>query len=629
MTDPLKGLNEAQLLAAKTIGEHTTVLSCPGSGKTRVLEAKVSHILLSEPNSFVCCTTFSREGANEIRTRIVSSLPSHIKQEVEQPNSKRLVIGTFHALCYKAIFNHFKQKPNLVRISEKKYLLRKAAWAMGIKAKGEEFDNLVSIADSIPTMLPEKQAALDSQSVQFFEKYKQLLYATNKLDFDDLLVRTLELLDSGEMMPMPYTHLLCDESQDNDDLMRRWVYIHAHAGSKITMLLDDDQCLYSFRNALGVNICLDVENDLGAKRITNATNYRSHEEILSLAGKLIEKNQVRVPKALEAHRGKGGKKTFHHLFCQIDTVNLINKLIKPNPGHWFILCRTNADIMQIATYLMELGIPYKGPDATSLYEMEAVQAYIELVKTLVTFDGMGIEIILKLLGRTEDQIAPVESEYKNQISTCEFSKINTDHLPQKEKEQTTNFLKQLELWRDAFLEGRDSSALRQSNSWLTKNLPSVNGIDALESIFRIIQKLKGSTKRKLADLQSMFSKPKEDNDEGKVVVMTAHSSKGLQRKSVLIWNLRDGCYPTIPRESDDPDLHIEEERRILYVAMTRAEDELHLVYQSKKITESSETIFAPSPFLHDMSIEIGEPVEIKDTTTKNVAYEVDMLETNS
>ena len=588
MSNPLIGLNKAQLEAATTLDRHTTVLSCPGSGKTRVLEAKVSHILQSVPDSFVCCTTFSKEGVNEIRTRIISSLPTNIRIEAEKKNNKRLITGTFHGLCYQAIFRHYRTKPNIVHRGEKQYLLRKTAWQLNIEPKGEIYDDLVTTVDLIPTMTPEKQSRVSGESYKFFHRYKELLYAERKIDFDDLLVKTLELLESGEMKPTSFTHLICDEGQDNDDLMRRWLYIHALAGSKVTLLLDDDQCLYSFRNALGINICLDVEKDLDAQRVTNSTNYRSHEEVLSLAGKLIEKNEVRVPKELVAHRGPGGKTHYHELEDQFETIQLIERLITPDPGRWFILCRTNADIRDVSAYLIELGIPYKGPDGVTLFDLSIVQTYIELIKSLSSLEGAGLGMTLKAAGIKEEHIQELESQCNGSLASHELSNLSLSILPLSDQKTVQVFFERVDNWRVAMQEGRDAFTLRRAGKWLLDNLPDEDGADALQTITKILaDKLKGSTKQRLSLLNQMIINPKNETDDdlkNKVHLMTAHSSKGLQRKAVFLWNLRDGCYPSNLRDGDDARMHIEEERRVLYVAMTRAEDELHLVYQRTKIT---------------------------------------------
>lgn len=624
MKNPLKGLNKAQLQAATTLDQHTTVLSCPGSGKTRVLEAKVSHILQSVTSSFVCCTTFSKEGVNEIRTRIISSLPSDIRKEVERLNSKRLITGTFHGLCYQAMLKHYRVKPNIVHHGERQYLLRKAAWQLNIEPKGEAYDDLLTTVDLIPTMTPAKKSKVSSESYQFFNRYKEILYSEHKIDFDDLLVKTLELLESGEMKPTPYTHLICDEGQDNDDLMRRWLYIHAEAGAKITLLLDDDQCLYSFRNALGINICIDIEKKLGAKRITNSTNYRSHKEILSLAGKLIEKNEIRVPKELVAHRGIGGKTHYHELENQFDTINLIQKLITPNPGNWFVLCRTNADIREFSTYLIELGIPYKGPDGVSLFDLSIVQTYIELIKSLSSLEGAGLGMTLKAVGIKDESIQILESQCSGSLASNELASINLARLPKKDQALVNVFFERVENWRIAMQEGRDSFALRRAGKWLLEKLPDEEGANALQTITKIMaDKLKGSTHKRIATLNQMIINPKNEKDDdlkNKVHLMTAHSSKGLQRKAVLLWNLRDGCYPASLRDGDDARMHLEEERRVLYVAMTRAEDELHLVFQKNKVTNQSKTEYLPSPFLYDMKL-------LEKNMTKNIAGEVNIVNT--
>lgn len=610
--DYLRGLNDQQLKAVTTTDVHTTVLSCPGSGKTKIVETKVVHLLNENPDSFVCCTTFTKEGAGEIQSRVLSALSPDIRKVASSRGNSRLLVATFHSICYHTLARYLGHSPKVARPGEIQFAFRQAAHKIGMTPKSEAFEDYKSLADSIPTMADDSKSNITQEQWDFFSAYKQNLHASGKVDFNDILVKTVQLHKTGELPPTPFTHIVTDESQDNDILMEQWVHLHAKNGSIITMLLDDDQSLYGFRNALGVKACLNLENRFGAYRITNAINYRSHSEILDLAAKLISENKVRVPKDLQAHRGKGGKVEVHHIYDQNCTSQLLENLLKERPGDWFILCRTNADIEQLAPLLFAADIPFKGPDPSSLFEVETVQTYMELLRSLATKSGLGVEIALVMIGFESKQLEEIHAaNHIEQLAKADFSTLKIPKtITGKDAEKLADFYSKLDAWKRSIIEGRPARVIRQSSAYIGGYETSKTDCPPIQSAAKVLAKLTGSILQRLNAIKQMIEngkKEKQGNTDGKVVLMTAHASKGLQRPSVLIWNCRQGTYPSLPEDKPND---IEEERRIFYVAMTRAENDLHLVYQQGSRTGSGMTHYNPSRFLIEMGFEFDVPQQI-------------------
>jgi superfamily I DNA/RNA helicase len=605
MLEVLESLNKAQYQAATTLDQHSMVLSCPGSGKTKTIEAKVVNLLHSIPSSQICCTTFSKSGATEIKERIYSAAKNIPKLK------QRLTISTFHSLCFHTVKNYMNKPIKLVTEGERKYHIRGAAIDLRVDIKSDLFEIATSAIDSYATLTEKKYQSLPDMAHKIRARYKDRIHGSGKMDFEDLLVEAIELLESGKVKPSSYTHVLCDEAQDSDTLMYRWLMVYAQAGAVVTVMLDDDQTLYSFRNSLGVNICHKLEEDINAVTILNGTNYRSKEEVLIPARMLISRNLSRIDKDIVSHRGEGGSFNTYHLQSQSDTRNLIDDLVKEDPGSWFILCRTNSDIEQIANFLIELAIPYEGPKGTPLLERPEVEAFIEILNTIESRGGHGIDMVAIQCIAKESQIAEICTSKETQtlyealklgVTSKDLSSLNTQ-----QQTKLTDLASKVVIWQDSAQEGRTNRAIRLCGQWLENNYP--NDPSSIQSVMNILLgKTKGGISQRIMRLQQLLEvKPEEHT--GVVTLMTGHSSKGLQRKNVLIWNCRDGAFPSKPNDNDhDHALQIEEERRILYVAMTRAEDNLHIVYQANKVNAKRITPYNVSSFISDMQIELGEPM---------------------
>lgn len=613
----MSNLNPDQREAVETIDTGAVVLASPGSGKTSVVAAKVCHILKLKPESFICCTTFSKEGAEEMRNRILKNLPDHLHS--------RIVVSTLHSLCYQQLKIRYG-KPTLIRGFELPHIIKKVIAIQGLII---EPDDLQSIIDKIPT-----EHNLDDVHQKYkdaYNCYRDILYDENKTDFNSLLVDAVNLLETNELIPVEYTHLICDESQDADMLMKRWLDVHVNVGAIPTVMLDDDQTLYSFRNSLGVKIARAAQRDYGAKIIRLGINYRSHEEILSPSRKLIKCNTDREDKDLVSHKGNGGSYSFHTVLNQHQMASKLHELLRDDPEDWYILCRTNSDLLTISSHLLSYDIPHHLTAGKSLFEQKCVEKLLNILGFCEKPTNLSSEILLRNLGVNKDGLTSLKKEYDSYLEVLVADKELPNGLVTLDnRNKITEFRIKLQAWLGQIKASRIKAVVKQITRFAEKLESSEADSSTVAMAGNLIaNSFTGSLGQRL---DALTSKKKNQQNLG-ATLMTAHASKGLEKKNVLIWNCCNDSFPAKPDmgiTAEQEVAHFEEERRILYVAMTRAETNLHLVYQRRKEGKRKTTYYEPSRYLKDLgyssdeiieSIEYDQGEEVVSSLGSNIGFE--------
>ena len=591
-------LNKDQQQAVETTDVPSVVLACPGSGKTSVVTAKVAHILQTNPSAYICCTTFSKEGAEEMKSRVLRMAP------VEKHG--QITVSTFHSLCYNQLKEIYGQ-PNIIREFERRHVVHKVMNELGIHIEESE---ALSIIDQLPTMADSSD--IGDQWKDAYNRYREILYAEGKTDFNGLIVDTVNLLESGDITPKPYTHLICDEQQDSDILMYRWISAHIRNGTVPTFMLDDDQTLYSFRNSLGVQISRSAQSDFDAAVIRMGTNYRSNKEILEPSEKLIKNNLNREDKALLSHKGEGGSFNFHGTHDQFTARDLIQGLVCDSPEDWFILCRTNADLLLVSTHLIDCEIPHTLPSGKSIFDNPAVTKYLNLLSHIDNPTELTSEIILKGILHNRDTFNQLTCDSSSIRDVLESQDLN-GMIPEDVYSRLCDLRRKIVAWNGMIEAKRVSAVCRQVGRHAAKYEFNPTNVELIEYATRLIAaSFVGSLNQRL---NATSNNKKQDDGEG-VTLLTAHSSKGLEKKNVLIWNVCEGSFPADPDEYDDDSAHFEEERRVLYVAMTRAETNLHLVFQRRKLGVRRDTIYEPSRYLIDLGM---NPQDVVDDIQEQAA----------
>jgi superfamily I DNA/RNA helicase len=556
-----------QQAAAVAADSHAVVIACPGSGKTRVLVEKAARILSSDPSARVIVVTFTREAAGEIRRRLAERTPRA---------GPRLDVQTFHALAIRHLLASGAVR-ELVGPGVQTALLRRAWSHAGEPGNWEDFVRAVdarargqSMAHA-PTIEPA------------FDQYLALLEQHAAVDLSGSILHTVERLRAGELAPLPVTHLLVDEYQDADRAQVEWVLAHTERGSVLTAVGDDDQAIYGFRGSLGLEALSATATALGAARLSLEINYRSRSEIVGLGARLVLATPRRLPKGLQSARGPGARVVLEPCAnADVECERLVSAM-RAAPSEWAVIARSNAVLDGIQEALAAVGIPHARPGRSDFWQAEATSLLLALLDTTPTSLAEGTA--LALAGVSEGDIATLGAGRVAPRAAAAIRASLRDarqHVPG----------------------ARPDLAIERVAQWLLAHYPSTSpSARAVRVAADALKRLSGSLPSRLAVVRT----PARLSPTPGVQLLTMHGAKGREFRRVWLPVLVEGVVPH--HKSTD----LDEERRLLYVAMTRAEDELVLSFAwRRRLTESGRAPakLTPSRFLTvDLGISLVRPAD--------------------
>ncbi|MCL4682716.1 MAG: ATP-dependent helicase [Rhodocyclaceae bacterium] len=581
-------LNSAQRDAVVS-DEHLLCVACPGSGKTRVLVEKARHTLSANPAANIVLTTFSRDAAQEIRDRIAKSLGEGVRG--------RLKVGTFHALA----LSQLRKANALTKVLgeiETEHLIRRAIEQISSSVPFDEAEERISRCKVDRTY-----AKTDPAAVQLMRAYDKLLERAGGCDFTDIMLRCVSLMDKGEVKPLSATHIYCDEFQDIDRIQFEWLRRHLSAGMISCAVGDDDQSVFGFRRALGYAGMMEFAALTGARLITLDVNYRSTEGILGSAGNLIKMNADRVPKALKAARGQGPWPRL--CFCsdaeeQAERiVGELDELLKPRraapdapaagtsewrfmvrKGQAAVLARINQNLADIEAAFIKHRVPYVR-SGRGLWKTDEAQALVSLLNALDSGKGVGLEVALRFAKVADSvQTALIERGGGSLWALVESGGAGAPGGP-----EVARFFGAAQKWRRDLKGGKTGEVIKGAAAWLGERAGKEQGPGAERSARRL-KKLgeilgecfTGSLSSRIA------ATSRDDADEtGRVTLATFHASKGLEWDHVILADVVKGLVPKIGDQASDA--AIEEERRVFYVAMTRARETLTVFSAQERKSE--------------------------------------------
>lgn len=610
--DFLSGLNPPQQEAVRHVEGPLLILAGAGSGKTRVVTHRISNLICNhrvQPES-ILAVTFTNKAAGEMRARIGSLLGSLM------PPGRGPRLATFHSFCVQLLRRDgsalAEWRPNLTRqfliyddddqlavikglykqhsIDDKVLPARQALSAISAAKSGR--DGASGLAKYDHTPLGKYVAAL-------YEQYNEALIAANALDFDDLLLETARLLRSHEPTRRAWNDrlqfLMVDEYQDTNRTQYELVRMLSGNRNNVCVVGDEDQSIYSWRGADIRNI-LDFERDFpNAKVIRLEQNYRSTKNILEAASSVIANNTERKGKWLWTDSGSGPKIT---VYQAMDTENealviadQIEKGLRKNPG-WrvAVLYRTNSQSRQIEEALRRYRRAYNIVGGLSFYqraEIKDVMAYLKVI--FVPSDPVSLLRIINTPARG-------------------IGKTTTDHIEQHAREHKITLWKAMgEMLEYRMLPGRAEVALRAFRH-LIEELQAKAGDVPLQVLVSEILERTGylrmlkedrdpSAETRIENLNELLNAAAEAHARGdnaanfldhaalvsdadgvdensQVSLLTVHNAKGLEFPLVFLAGMEEGLFPH--NRSKDSAAMMEEERRLCYVGMTRAEKELHI-----------------------------------------------------
>lgn len=601
-------LNQSQTDAVLA-DDHVLCCACPGSGKTRVLVEKVKHILLSASDPLIVLITFSRDAAHELMDRI--------KKEVRTSQLDAIVIGTFHSIALRQL-RRAKRSGYIVNQVETNHYLFQAIRQAGVNIELEKADELITACKLDPAY-----GANDPVAFALFTAYTALMRRDNAMDFTDMLSRAVELMRSPDqaeaITPIPATHILVDEFQDIDRLQLEWLKCHMDGDATVCAVGDDDQSIYGFRRGLGYRGMMEFVEFADARIITLNVNYRSTASILEYAARLIGHNLDRVRKDLVSERGPGKEPILIEYESRDQQYeSLVDKIVaicsqNPKPRHRedagfshkylytvrkgqiAVLARTNFNLLPIETALIKAQIPCFRMGRKPIWEEHVLQVFASLLTALHNRESIGIELAFRWWGVPDT----VVDDIRSRTGTL-YDLINPMHPTPRPVDEygkdIAEFATRAAGWVRTLANADDPNEAAQGviygvSSWMIAAVDTKNAVakkkdarsaNLIESALELLDLVRGDIPQRL-----MRAKSDDDPQLPRVVLSTFHSSKGLEWNNVFLADCNQGLVPS--READEDHDLLEEERRLFYVAMTRARDYLVVYTEQGRASE----------FIHD------------------------------
>lgn len=602
MNDILSELNPQQREVALHLG-HCLSIACPGSGKTKMLATKAATLL--NEGERVCAVTFTRDAAIELRERIM---------KLADPRTKgNLLVGTFHSVCMLMAFPR-KHKGEFGRAVLAKMnspfatpwtLVREGVRISYVIRAIRESGSKLQIRDATPIIELAKEAGqipehLDAEVQEMVRIYLKLMEEAGVIDFQDIILKTNLALRDKSMSPIPVDHLLVDEYQDTDNAQYEWTAHHGRAGIAVTAVGDDDQSIYAFRRALGYSGMDRFTKEFGAMQVQLGINYRCRSEILNAAAILISRNMERIPKRLFAQKGEGGVVTcerFANVMSEYAAVAEEASGALAEGATFAVISRTNDELTLLQAAMHMRGVPHRKTDGRSIFDCPEVQVYAALLRSLIKPQSNDLDQVLAWAGMNSEDSVKIRKLFGNSVIIGSKADFQNARITDRGIDIWRTFAKRHSAWTAQMEQGHLATVNYGVYEWLTETLQKPHNAAVLDAAHQMYE-VDGSTleahlaKMRAREMSQSLADKKPDESSAEVpiaVLMTAHGSKGLEYDYVWIVGLNAGSFP-----SDKSSL--EEERRLMFVAMTRAREVLFL---------SSTRDKKPSVFITEAGISVN------------------------
>lgn len=443
------------------------------------------------------------------------------------------------------------------------------------------FDDVVAAIDFAKSKIARPTFG-DTVIEDIFEEYELVLKSENAMDFSDILLSSVRMMRDGEIPALPIRWLLVDEAQDMDEVQKEWILFHGRSGIEVTLVGDDDQSLYSFRNALGYKGMLDITKALSSSSMTLPVNYRCPPNILDHAAKLIQFNQDRAQKQISAHKSDLGELHVIRGSDREDEFRYLTKYIKANPDGWVVLSRTNMMLDDVEAMLVEAGVSYTRTDSKSIWERSIGCDLLGLMRSVSNGSWTGIANVLvrfgmdpSLVNQHSKKTSDLNHQCEERLAALKQTMCNgqENDLGMTIESLAENF----SAWRRHAEKRNTGLVIHGIVKFLSPTCKGERQKKLLSSLGKSLAKAPGS----LTQIVAMIGRNLSSEVSVPVQLMTLHSAKGLEFDNVWIVGVEEGNIP----HSDSSE---EEERRLLYVGMTRAKKRLFL---SSSIADGLESRF--------------------------------------
>lgn len=635
----LDNLNDEQILPVQNTEGAVLVTAGAGSGKTRLLTHRIAYLIFEKhvPAYNILAITFTNKAANEMKQRV--------EKMVGEGNN--VFISTFHSLCVRILRRDieklgYTKNFSIYSDTEKKHVLKDIYKQFDIEndsvqksieyhisnAKNQNASSLKYVNDN-PFMSSE------TDFIKVFDAYEATLKKNNALDFDDLLTKTLLLFNKNpdvlEYYQDRFRYIHVDEFQDTNKVQYDIVSLLSRKWGNIMVVGDEDQCIYGWRGANIENI-MNFKRDFPLAKVYKLEqNYRSTKAILKVANSVIKFNKQRLDKTLWTDNEQGADVVLYNAPTDRQEAEYIIKIIANcvrEKGYSYsdfaILLRFNAPSRLFESYLNNAAIPYKVLGGFKFFERAEIKAILAYLRAIANpFDnesfmriinfpkrGIGDTTVSKMLEIAGDK--PLIDVILNIASYSEFNggtkqKIEDfarlyQKLVARRNDRIDDFVKFLidEAKLSECYDGQsEDDIVRKANvseyidsvgEFVSEN-PNATLDDYLQSITLV------------SDIDTVA------DDDNNVLISTVHAVKGLEFKVVFVVALEDGIFPMVKTGERPSD--IEEERRLMYVAVTRARETLFLTYSTRRMLYNNEKYYPQSRFIEEMGLRVEDRQNMK------------------
>ena len=633
--DYLDGLNPAQLEAVRALDGPVLMLAGAGTGKTKALTARIVHLLhqrRARPNE-ILAVTFTNKAAREMKERVHRMLG-----EVAEGMPW---MGTFHSLSVKILRRHAELvglKPNftILDTDDQLRLLKQLVLAANIDEKRWPARMLASLIDGwknrawTPEKVPSSEAsAYNNRGTELYAAYQDRLKTLNATDFGDLLLHCVTIFQTHPDVLQQYQrwfrYILVDEYQDTNVAQYLWLRLLAQAHKNICCVGDDDQSIYGWRGAEVGNI-LRFEKDFpGAQVIRLEQNYRSTGHILAAASGIIAKNAGRLGKTLWTAGALGekvrlighwdGEEEARWIGEEIEAIQRGTRGMDPvDLNHQAILVRASHQMRAFEDRFLTIGLPYRVIGGPRFYERQEIRDAMAYFRLAVSpDDDLAFERVVNLpkRGLGDKAVQRMQlSARQNSVSLLEGARqvVRFDQVNGRALGQLRSFVENVDRWHIATLHPEydhirlAETILEESGyteMWQNDKTPEAPGrLDNLKELIKALEQF--DNLQGFLEHVSLIMDNETEGAEEKVTIMTLHAAKGLEFPVVFLPGWEDGLFPS-QRSMDESGLKgLEEERRLAYVGITRAERLCTISFASNRRVYGQWQSQLPSRFIDEL-----------------------------
>lgn len=644
MQSLLDGLNREQQQAVQHTEGPLLILAGAGSGKTKVLTVRIAYLLAQGVNPYeILAITFTNKAAKEMKSR-VEGLVGDV--------ANRIWLSTFHSFCAKFLrfeldnFLGYNSNFTIYDTSDSQVVIKAALKALNLDDKYYPVGAMISAISDAKNKLMfasdyRKQARdfYQQKVADVYEYYERELRKNNALDFDDLLLVAVKLLQSNAAVLDKYSkrfkYVMIDEYQDTNHAQYLLAYLLSSHWKNIAVVGDADQSIYAWRGADIQNI-LDFEKDYpNCTSIKLEQNYRSTKTILDAANAVIDNNEGRPEKNLWTDKVEGAK--IQHFTAQSeheeaafigDTIVKKHDIHGVPYGDMAILYRTNAQSRVLEEALIKRALPYTMVGGTKFYDRKEIKDVLAYLRVLYNpFDDLSLLRIINVPKRSIGATTVSKlQDYARENGTSLFMTLTQLHLVDTIKGKTKEKLEEFGILIFTLVAEMDDKsvldileAILDRTGYLAQLEESTDPQDQAraENIGELLSVAKdfqdtnptGTVEDFLEQVALVNDVDSFEQEESKVTLMTLHAAKGLEFPIVFLGGLEEGLFPH-SRTLMNPE-EIEEERRLAYVGITRAEKELYISNATTRTVFGRTSSYLPSRFIDEIPAELVDSLRAK------------------